>query len=253
MRLRDKVAIVTGAGTGLGRAIALMFGREGAKVVLAGRRAEPIEKTAAEITQARGIARACPVDVTRAADVACLVVTTLEAFGRLDVLVNNAGSIAQRGAVLALSEEGFRATLEANATSAFLCSKQALPELIRTRGNIVNVASVAGRRGAPNNTAYGAAKGALVILTKDMAVDYAAQGVRVNAVCPAYIETDLNREMLAGLKQTGEYEALVKMHPLGLGEPDDVAYAVVYLASDEAKWLTGVTLGVDGGISAMLS
>jgi len=253
MRLKDKVAIVTGAGTGLGRAIALMFGREGAKVVLAGRRTEPIEKTTAEITQAGGVARACPTDVTRAVDVARLVATTLEAFGRLDVLVNNAGAIAQRGAVLALSEEGFRATLDANVTSAFLCSRQALPELIRSKGNILNIASVAGLRGAPNNAAYGAAKGGIVILTKDMAVDYAPQGVRVNAVCPAYIETDLNREMLAGLKKTGEYDALVKMHLLGrLGEPDDVAYAAVYLASDEAKWLTGVTLAVDGGISATL-
>jgi meso-butanediol dehydrogenase/(S,S)-butanediol dehydrogenase/diacetyl reductase len=251
MRLRDKVAIVTGAGTGLGRAIALMFGREGATVTLNGRRAEPLEKAAAEIRQAGGTALVSAGDVTKEADVARLVDTALKTFGRLDVLVNNAGGIAERGPVLALSEDGFKKTLDVNVTSAFLCSRQALPELIRTKGNIVNIASLAGLRGAPNNAAYGAAKGAMVILTKDMAVDYASQGVRVNAVCPAYIETDLNREMLEGLKKTGEYEALVKMHLLGrLGEPDDVAYATVYLASDEAKWLTGVTLGVDGGISA---
>jgi len=251
MRLRDKVAIVTGAGTGLGRAIALMFGREGAMVTLNGRRAEPLEKAATEIRQAGGTALVSAGDVTKETDVARLVDTVLKSFGRLDILVNNAGGIAERGPVLGMSEDGFRKTLDINVTSAFLCSRQALPELIRSKGNIVNIASLAGLRGAPNNAAYGAAKGAMVILTKDMAVDYASQGVRVNAVCPAYIETDLNREMLDGLKKTGEYEALVKMHLLGrLGEPDDVAYATVYLASDEAKWLTGVTLGVDGGISA---
>jgi meso-butanediol dehydrogenase/(S,S)-butanediol dehydrogenase/diacetyl reductase len=251
MRLRDKVAIVTGAGTGLGRAIALMFGREGAMVTLNGRRAERLEKAATEIRQAGGTALVSAGDVTKETDVARLVDTVLKSFGRLDILVNNAGGIAERGPVLGMSEDGFRKTLDINVTSAFLCSRQALPELIRSKGNIVNIASLAGLRGAPNNAAYGAAKGAMVILTKDMAVDYASQGVRVNAVCPAYIETDLNREMLDGLKKTGEYEALVKMHLLGrLGEPDDVAYATVYLASDEAKWLTGVTLGVDGGISA---
>jgi NAD(P)-dependent dehydrogenase (short-subunit alcohol dehydrogenase family) len=252
MRLKDKVAIVTGAGTGLGRAIAIMFAREGAKVTLNGRRAEPLEKAAAEIAQAGGTALACAGDVTKVADVKRMVETTVKTFGRLDILVNNAGGIPERGPVLALSEEGFKKTLDVNLTSAFLCSKQALPELIKTKGNIVNVASLAGLRGAPNNTAYGAAKGGMVILTKDMAVDYAPQGVRVNAVCPAYVETDLNRELLANMKKTGEYETLVKTHPLGrLGEPDDVAYAAVYLASDEAKWITGLPLSVDGGIAAI--
>jgi NAD(P)-dependent dehydrogenase (short-subunit alcohol dehydrogenase family) len=252
MRLKDKIAIVTGAGTGLGRAIALMFAREGATVTLNGRRPEPLEKAAAEIERAGGTALVCAGDATRADDVARLVQTTVGTFGRLDVLVNNAGAIPERGPLLSMSEAGFRKTLDANLVSAFLCSKQALPELIRSKGNIVNVASLAGLRGAPGNVAYGAAKGGLVILTKDMAVDYAPQGVRVNAVCPAYIETDLNRALLADMRKTGEYEALVKMHLLGrLGEPDDVAYAAVYLASDEAKWITGLPLSVDGGISAL--
>ena len=158
--------------------------------------------------------------MTKAADVKRMVETAVKAFGRLDVLVNNAGGIPERGPVLGMSEAGFTKTLEANLTSAFLCSREALPELFKTKGNIVNIASLAGLRGAPNNTAYGAAKGGMVILTKDMALDYAARGVRVNAVCPAYVETDLNREMLANLKKTGEYDALVKMHPLGrLGRP----------------------------------
>lgn len=177
MRLRDKVAIVTGAGTGLGRSIATLFAREGASVVVNGRRPGPIAVVAEAIERAGGRAIPVPEDITAAADVRRLVEATVQTFGRLDVLVNNAG----------------------------------------------------------------------VLLTRSVALDYARHGVRVNAVCPAFVETDLNREWLADLRERGGYEALVKTHPLGLGEPDDVAYAAMFLASDEAKWITGVALPVDGG------
>jgi NAD(P)-dependent dehydrogenase (short-subunit alcohol dehydrogenase family) len=251
MRLREKVAIVTGAGTGIGKAIAIMFAREGARVVVNGRRAGPLDAVVDEIVQGGGTALSVVGDVTRATDVERMVRATVGGFGRLDVLVNNAGTIPERGPVGDLSEEGFRKTLDGNLVSTFLCSKTALPELLKTRGNIINIASLAGLRGTPNLAAYGAAKGGVVVLTKDMAVDYAGRGVRVNCICPAYVETDLNRDFLSRLKDTGAYEDLVRLHPLGfLGAPEDVAHGAVYLASDEARWITGIALVIDGGISA---
>jgi NAD(P)-dependent dehydrogenase (short-subunit alcohol dehydrogenase family) len=235
------VAVVTGAAQGIGARIAEVLGSIGYRLALFDRQS---------IVGPPG-ALCGTGDVAHEDDVAGFADAVDEAFGQVDVLVNNAGISCIRPA-----EETpaalWRQVLEVNLTGPFLlCQQFGRRMLARRSGSIVNIASLAGLRGAPNNAAYGAGKGAMVILTKDMAVDYAPQGVRVNAVCPAYIETDLNREMLNGLKKTGEYEALVKMHLLGrLGEPDDVAYATVYLASDEAKWLSGVTLGVDGGISA---
>ena len=141
---------------------------------------------------------------------------------------------------------------EVNLTAVFHMCKHALPELIRSRGNIINIASVNGLNGAPARAAYGASKGGLVILTKGMALDHAGQGVRVNAICPAFVETDLNRGFVAELKKAGKFDALVAKHPLGLGAPEDVAAAAVFLASDEARWITGVALPVDGGVTAAL-
>lgn len=254
MRLKGKTAVVTGAGTGLGRGIALMFAREGASVALNGRRPGPVETTAKAIMDAGGRAEAVPGDVTVPADVQRLIRTTVDTFGQLDILVNNAGIMASRTNAVECTEEDWRRTLEGNLTSVFLCCKYALPELIKSRGNIINISSMAGLKGTANRAAYGASKGGVVILTRGMALDYAAHGVRVNAVCPAFVETELNRDFLAALRRSGEYEAVVRRHPLGfLGKPEDVAYAAVYLASDEARWITGIALPVDGGMSAGLA
>ena len=238
-------------GSGLGRGIALMFGCEGASVVVNGRRPGPLEATVKAITDAGGRALPVPGDVTLAADVKHLIQAAVDGFGQLDVLVNNAGIIASRTNAVDCTEEDFRKTVEGNLTSVFLCCKYALPELLKSRGNIINMSSMAGLKGTPNRAAYGASKGGVSILTRQIAVDYAKHGVRVNAICPAFVETEINREFLEALRKSGEYEALVRRHPLGsLGAPDDVAYAAVYLASDEARWITGVCLPVDGGMGA---
>ena len=252
MRLKGKTAIVTGGGTGLGRGIALRFGVEGANVVVSGRRPAPLAEVAQKIGAGGARALAVPGDVTEPADVKRLVKTAVDTFGQLDVLVNNAGTVTSRTDVLGATEEDWERMFEVNLTAVFHMCKHALPELIKSRGNIINIASVNGLNGAPARAAYGASKGGLVILTKGMALDHAGQGVRVNAICPAFVETDLNRGFVAELKKAGKFDALVAKHPLGLGAPEDVAAAAVFLASDEARWITGVALPVDGGVTAAL-
>jgi meso-butanediol dehydrogenase / (S,S)-butanediol dehydrogenase / diacetyl reductase len=251
MRLPDTVAVVTGGGTGVGRAIAVLFAREGARVVVSGRRRQPLEETVSAIGEHGGRARAVVADVTSPADVRELAAASTTAFGRVDVLVNNAGAVFSRTGAADCADDDWVRTLDVNLRGAFLCARALLPELVRTGGNIVQISSVFAFVGMPDSAAYTAAKGGLVSLTRAMAVDLGPRGVRVNAVCPAYVETDMNRGMLAGLRRAGTFDRVLRRLPLGvLGEPDDVAHAALYLASREARWVTGVALPVDGGMSA---
>ena len=250
-RLKGKVAIITGAGSGIGEATALIFSREGAKVVLAGRRLAKIAAVTTRIRAEGGEALAVQTDVRNAEQVKNLVNKTVEHFGKLDILFNNAGVRASRSTVVDLSEEEFDRTLETDVKGVWLCCKYAIPAMVRNRGGaIVNCSSISAMIGQPLQGVYNATKGGIDVLTKCMALDFAKHKIRVNNVNPAWVRSEMNEVELAEMKARGgkEWEEVLRLHPLGrLGEPEDVAWAVVYLASDEASWVTGSSLLVDGG------
>jgi NAD(P)-dependent dehydrogenase (short-subunit alcohol dehydrogenase family) len=250
-RLKGKVAIITGAGSGIGEATALIFSHEGAKVVLAGRRLAKIEAVTNHIRTEGGEALAVQTDVRNAGQVQNLVNKTVEHFGKLDILFNNAGVRASRSTVVDLSEEEFNRTLETDVKGVWLCCKYAIPAMIRNGGGaIVNCSSISAMIGQPLQGVYNATKGGIDVLTKCIALDFAKHKIRVNNVNPAWVRSEMNETELAEMKMRGgkEWEEVLRLHPLGrLGEPEDVAWAVVYLASDEASWVTGSSLLVDGG------
>jgi meso-butanediol dehydrogenase/(S,S)-butanediol dehydrogenase/diacetyl reductase len=244
MRLADKTAIVTGGGSGIGHAIATRFAAEGATVVVADVVAERAEAVAAELEGSLAV----HADITSTDDVERLVREVTEAQGRIDVLVNNAGFGGADG-VLEIDEEAWDFEVDVNLKGAFLCSKAVLPGMIeRGGGVIVNIASVNGMAFFANE-AYSAAKAGMINLTRSMAVRYGHHGIRVNAIAPGTIRTPLWQERVD--KEPAIFERLVRWYPLGrVGEPDDVARAAVFLASDDANWITGEVLRVDGGLLA---
>jgi|SRR5579872_2668977 NAD(P)-dependent dehydrogenase (short-subunit alcohol dehydrogenase family) len=248
-RLKDKVGIVTGAGSGIGRACAIALANEGARLALAGRRKDRIQLLAHELGD-RVVAIAC--DVTRPDEINRLLGQITNRFGGLNFLVNNAG-VLRPGTVEQVTEDDWDLTFNTNVRAVWLLSRAVLPHLCKAGGgSIINIASVLGMVGARNRAAYAASKGAVVLLTKCMAIDHGLQNVRVNAICPSFIETELTAAMMAGARDPAAIRReRTAAHPIGrLGRPEDVGGLAVYLASDESAWVTGAILPVDGGYTA---
>lgn len=245
MLLEGKTAIITGAGSGIGRASACALAAEGVRVAIFDVNAQAAKQTADEITIHGNDAMFFAVDVSREEELRGAVATTAAKFGNIDILHNNAG-IAIRHPVTEQDEAGWDECMAVNVKGVFLCSKHVIPRMLQRGGSIINTASITGIVGVRNRSAYSASKGAIVALTRNMALDYARFQVRVNCVCPGFTRTPMAEALLLDPER---HSRLVGMHPLGrLGTPEDIANAVVFLASDLSSWITGQALAVDGGL-----
>jgi NAD(P)-dependent dehydrogenase (short-subunit alcohol dehydrogenase family) len=252
MRLADKVALITGGTSGMGRATAVLFAQEGARVAITGRNEARGRQVLAEVEQAGGTAIFVRSDVRFAEDCRRAVEETLQAFGRLDILFNNAG-VLYANTVLDCTEEEWDLTLDTNLKGTYLMSKFALPAMIaQGSGVIINNASGWGLVGGDGAAAYCASKGGVVLLTKAMAIDHARQGIRVNCICPGDVDTPMLPEdaQRRGMKWEA-YLASAANRPMGrIGKPEEIAKAVLFLASDDSSFATGAVLAVDGGGTA---
>jgi len=251
-RLAGKSAVITGGGTGIGQAIALAFAREGAQVVVAGRRKEKLDETLHLLQQAGCSALALECDVTKAAETQRVVKSAEDAFGKVNVLVNNAGALSV-STVENITEEDWDRVMATNVKGPFLMSRAALPAMRRAGGgSIINVGSVLGIVAIRDRAAYCASKGGVSMLTKAMALDHAQDNIRVNCVCPSIVESDMTRNLFAETEIGRQArESRLASIPLGrFGKPADIAGLTVFLASEESSWMTGTVIPVDGGVTA---
>lgn len=255
MRLENKIALITGGGTGIGAATARLMAQEGASVAVTGRRIDPLEDVVKSIADSGGHAVALPGDLTNPDDCRRIVDETVQRFGRLNILVNNAGT-STVGTALETEEEQWHLVMDTNATATFMMCRCALPHIITAgKGSIVNISSVSGIRGNSRRVAYNASKGAVCNLTKNLAVDFGPKGVRANAILPGLVETDMPKYFMTldGRPWAQVVDEALPKYPIGrIGTPEDIAYCAVFLASDEAAWITGQMIAVDGGLTSAL-
>ena len=245
MKLTGKIAIVTGGSRGIGFAIAKILSENGALVVITSKDSEKIKKAEAQITNSFGIT----CDIKKKSEVQNVLNQTIEKFGKLDILVNNAGIFPKIKQLHEIDEEEWNEVLDVNLTGQFRFTKEAIPHLQKTSGCIINISSDAGLKAYENFNvdAYSASKAALIILTKCWALEYAKDKVRVNCICPGVVDSDMTKPFL---KTQKDKEFMDNEHPIGrIGQPEEVAKAIMYFASDDASWITGAVLAVDGGES----
>ena len=248
--LQDRVSLVTGAGSGIGRATALAFAREGSKVVVSDIHSEGGEETASLIKDLGGESLFIHADVARSDHVENLINTATARFGHLDCSFNNAGVSGGAGLLHEYSEDDWDKVININLKGVWLCMKYEIIQMLKQgNGSIVNTASIMGLVGGSRSPSYGASKHGVVGLTKNAAVQYAPSNIRVNAVCPGYVLTPMTEQ--GSLLDPGNAEQIISRHPLGrLGTPEEIAETVVWLASDAASFVTGHTMTVDGGYVA---
>ena len=250
MKLRDKVAIVTGATKGIGLGISREFSREGAIVVVTCRTKDDGNKIADELGAKNGRSIFIQTDVTKIEDIKNMIDKTIETFGTLDILVNNAGYHISKN-VEETSEEEWEFIQNTNLRSTFLGSKYSIPHLRKTKGTIINISSMVGLVGQSNSAAYSATKGGQISMSRGMAIDFANDGIRVNIICPGWIQTPLVEDWFEQQKDPNSArEYIYGQHPLGrIGTIEDCGKAAVFLASDDSSFITGTTINIDGGIT----
>lgn len=252
MRLKDKVVIITGAASGIGRATSILFAKEGAKVAIVDCNKEKAEETLRIITQKGGRGIFVPTDITKSSQVKKMVGKVTEAYKKVDILVNNAG-ITTEGDAISTTEQNWDKTMNVNLKGAFLCCKYVIPEMIvRNGGVVINIASDAAILPMKNQVAYNTSKSGIIGLTRSTAVDFASKNIRANCICPGATETPMVTTFLNTKEIPEEARHMLEMiRPLKrIGKPEEIAYGILYLASDESTYTTGAILSIDGGGTA---